>query len=128
MAFTSLKGEINTEFKKVGEKVDGIYIETKVNQGRDQNSSVHTIKKDNGELASFWGSTALDDMLNKCNPGDYIRVEYQGKVKSKSGKDYHSWEVFVDRDKSIEVTPPVKEVSNAGAVPVAEDIDDMPFN
>jgi hypothetical protein len=126
MAFTSLKGEINTEFKEVGEKVDGIYIETKINQGRDQNSSVHTIKKDNGELASFWGSMALDDMLNKCNPGDYIRVEYQGKAKSKMGKEYHSWEVFVDRDKSVVVDTPQPAVSNAGAIPV-EDDDDMPF-
>jgi hypothetical protein len=104
MAFESLKGEVNTKFDNKGDKVDGVYVDTKVNQGKDGNSAVHSIRKDDGSMANFWGTSALDDMISKCKPGDYIRVEYQGLAKSKNNREYHTWEVFKDAERSEVMT------------------------
>jgi hypothetical protein len=111
MAFTSLKGEINQSFKEKGQTLDGVYVETKTNQGPKGNSCVHSVKKDDGEMANFWGSMAMDDMISKCKIGDYIRIEYKGLVKSKAGNDYHDWEVFKDAERSVAMEQPAPAAS-----------------
>jgi len=117
MGFVSVDSGVNTNFENAGEHVDGHFKMTATGQGRDGNSSIHTIQKEDGSMASFWGSTALDDKISKCTPGDFIRVQFEGTKKSKTGRDYKDWAVFVDHEKSKVVEAP----SNDPAIPQADD-------
>ena len=66
-------------------------------------SKLYTVKRDNGEEVKLWGSTVIDDRFLGIPEGAYVKVNYEGLKKSKAGKDYHSYKVFVDLDDVAEV-------------------------
>lgn len=60
-------------------------------------SNMYTIKTEDGEV-KVWGSTVLDDKLLGVPTQTYVKIEYEGKLKSKKGAEYHSYKVFIDED------------------------------
>ena len=80
------------KFEKEGDKIQGILVERKPEQG-DYKSTVYTVK--NGEvLISFFSNAILDDKLKnlELNRTEVI-VEFLGKKKSKKGRDYNDFNV-----------------------------------
>lgn len=76
-------------------------VETEVGPNK---SRMYTIKSGDEEL-KVWGSTVLDDKLLGVPVGTYIKIEYEGKLKSKKGAEYHSYKVFIDMDSMPDGTP-----------------------
>jgi hypothetical protein len=78
------------EPETVGESIQGIYIEKEENVGQFK-SKMYFLKTEEGEK-KIWGSTVLDDLMGKVPLGSEVRITYQGKQPSKSGrqpwKDY----------------------------------------
>jgi hypothetical protein len=85
-------------------------------------STLYTVKKDDGELVKIWGSTVLDDRFLGLPEGSYVKVSYEGLKKGKNGKSYHNYKVFVDDE--AEITKPEPELTNEDA-PL--DPEDIPF-
>lgn len=83
------------------EPLEGTYTTVETNKGQKGNSNLYTFKTDKGEIKA-WGSTVLDDKMLGVPIGTYVRIEYEGLIKSKRGTEYHSYKVFFD-----EVTRPV---------------------
>lgn len=91
--------------------IDGYYLGARTNMGQEQNSTLHSMRvknvgdknhiigdpnENNGEV-SIWGTGVLDDLLSKIRPGQYIRICWLGKSKSKNGgREYHDWDVLLD--------------------------------
>ncbi len=67
-----------------GEFIQGIYLEKEEDVGKFK-SNMYTIKNEDGEI-KFWGSTVLDDLMEKVPVGREVRITYMGKQPSKSGK------------------------------------------
>jgi len=65
-------------------------------------STLYTIKKDNDTEVKVWGSTVLDDRFLGIPTGTYVKVTYEGLKKSKNGKGYHNYKVFIDEATQIE--------------------------
>jgi len=57
-----------------------------------------------------WGSTVLDDKLMSVPVGTFVKIEYEGKLKSKKGAEYHSYKVFIDMDSVPQEQPKDKVV------------------
>jgi len=133
--FESLKqsSEINVKFENAGDSVEGTFVNFAEGQGKDKNSCVYTLKSDEGEEHRFWGSKVLDDQLSKVSMGTYVKVDYKGKAKSKSGREYHDFEVFQDTSTEGVVTQASapKQAAPATSGMASEDPfdqeDDLPF-
>jgi hypothetical protein len=74
--------------------IEGKLLKTEQEVGPNK-SKMYTLETDNGEV-KVWGSTVLDDKLMGVPEGTYIKIDYEGKLKSKKGTEYHSYKVFID--------------------------------
>jgi hypothetical protein len=93
--------EITLESADVWDKsdpVEGKFLKMESEVGPNK-SKMYTVETENGEV-KVWGSTVLDDKLMGVPQGTYIKIEYEGKLKSKKGAEYHSYKVFIDEDDS----------------------------
>lgn len=81
--------------------IEGELVKTESDIGPNK-SNMYTVKTKDGEI-KVWGSTVLDDKLLGVPQGTYIKLEYEGKLKSKKGAEYHSYKVFID-DRSVPET------------------------
>lgn len=56
------------------------------------------IRNEDGTLYIVNGTTSLDEQLGQPGlEGMKVRVEYEGKVKTKNGKGYHSFNCFAEK-------------------------------
>ena len=89
--------------------LDGYYIGSEHNKGKQGNSSIHKflvkeVPPQGGAEAyvkkSVWGSHVLDEQVAQLQPGIFCRVQWLGKTKPKSpsANEYHNWEVFKATD------------------------------
>lgn len=119
-----------------GESVEGYFVDLREDVG-DNKSNIYSLKDDDGNVSTFWGTFVLDDQLSKVAIGTYVKIQYDGKVKSKKGgRAYHSYEVFVlegevhpdfkaDAEPAIETTTP--QTANAAPASAGGSDDDLPF-
>lgn len=82
-----------------GVTLEGTYISKLEGQGQKSNSTVHTVRTEDGDQ-KFWGSTVLDDKLKEVEDtvgfGRAVRITYLGKATSKTGTSYKAWDVEFD--------------------------------
>lgn len=74
--------------------IEGKLVKTETEVGPNK-SKMYTIETDDGPV-KVWGSTVLDDKLMGVPQGTWVKIEYEGKLKSKKGAEYHSYKVFID--------------------------------
>ena len=106
--------------------LDGYYLGCKEIPMKDKTSTLHTVKTDDGEETGVWGTKMLNDELGKRRIGDYIRIQWMGKVPTKSGAlipekkrkstdTFHKWKVFIDDEK-----PPMQSNAQAARAEVSK--------
>ncbi|WP_321421738.1 hypothetical protein [uncultured Methanobacterium sp.] len=78
------------EPEAVGESLQGKYIDLEENVGKFK-SNLYTIRTNEGEI-KIWGSTVLDELMRKVNLNNEVRITFNGKQPSKSGKN--PWKDF----------------------------------
>lgn len=78
------------EPEAIGESLQGKYIDLEENVGRFK-SNLYTIKTAQGEI-KIWGSKVLDELMKKVDLGLEVRITYNGKQPSKTGKN--PWKDF----------------------------------
>jgi hypothetical protein len=74
----------------IGETLQGTYIELEENVGQFK-SNLYTIRSSEGEV-KIWGSKVLDELMKKVDMGMEVRITYNGKQPSKTGKN--PWKDF----------------------------------
>lgn len=114
--------------------VIGFYLGADHIQGKEKEIRIHKFQfeecgnpahlsepvEKGGEIM-LWGAAALDDKLIKNVPvGVLVRVEWLGKVASKSaaGRRYHDFDVQIDKDRvltSSSTSAPMQQSSPANA-------------
>ncbi len=78
------------EPEAIGETLQGTYIELEEDVGQYK-SKLYTIKSIAGEV-KIWGSKVLDELMKKVDLGMEVRITYNGKQPSKTGKN--PWKDF----------------------------------
>ena len=78
------------EPEAIGETLQGKYIDLEENVGQFK-SKLYTIKTSQGEM-KVWGSKVLDELMKKVDMGLEVRITYNGKQPSKTGKN--PWKDF----------------------------------
>ena len=73
------------EPEAMGESVQGRYLDKEEDVGQFK-SNLYTIETKEGEL-KFWGSTVLDDLMEKVPLSCDVKIIFQGKKPSKTGKN-----------------------------------------
>lgn len=86
--------------------IEGKLVKTEHDVGPNK-SNMYTIKTEEGEV-KVWGSTVLDDKLLGVPENTLVKIEYEGKLKSKKGSEYHSYKVFIE-DSEEEPLPEMPE-------------------
>lgn len=120
--------EVTLESSDVWDKqqpIEGKFVKVETEIGPNK-SNMYTIKTDDGEI-KVWGSTVLDDKLMGVPEGSYVKIEYEGKLKSKKGAEYHSYKVFIDTG-----AEDMEDRNEAEAPPLSDEdepinMDDIPF-
>jgi len=51
----------------------------------------------NGKETLVWANTVLETKMARVKEGDKIKIEYLGEVKSKSGRMYRDFKLFIDK-------------------------------
>ena len=148
------EGDTVTKFQATDKSwVVGYYLESKYEQGKDKNSTVHIIQFDSvgdpshlpagvakGDKVSLWGTGVLDNLIvDSVSPGQFVQITWKGiqQPKNPTGRPYHGWGVGVAKDVeplkmgatfSADATPSNAEpaVAPEGAAP-EEELDDLPF-
>jgi len=106
----NVKDSDDTIWDKENEPVlEGKLVKIEQNVGPNE-STLYTLEKDDGHEIKVWGSTVLDDRFLGVPVGTYVRVNYEGKVKSAKGTSYHNYKVFIDEDSlpQDEPDPPIE--------------------
>lgn len=99
--------------------IEGVLTKTEQDIGPNK-SKMYTVETKEGEV-KVWGSTVLDDKLMGVPTGTLVKIEYEGKLTSKKGAQYHSYKVFIDEDSKPESeplpTPPEGEEIDPSEIP-----------
>lgn len=74
------------EPEAVGESIQGRFIDKEEDVGQYK-SNLYTIKTQEGEEIKFWGSTVLDNLMEKVPLSCELKIIFQGKQPSKSGRN-----------------------------------------
>lgn len=81
--------------------VEGLFLESRPNHF-DESKLDFKFEKDDGSVVVINGAGNLNHRMKNVNPGDYCRVEYQGKKLIESGKmkgkEAHNFEVLTAED------------------------------
>lgn len=88
--------DTNADVWDKSEPIEGKLVKVESEIGPNK-SKMYTFATDKDEI-KVWGSTVLDDKLTGVPLNTYVKIEYEGKLKSKKGAEYHSYRVFVDLD------------------------------
>lgn len=90
--------DTNGEIWDMSKPIEGEYVTVEHDIG-PKKSNLYTIRTDAGDV-KVWGSMILDEKLSEILQGTYIKIEYTGKERSKSGNEYHTYKLFIDEDTS----------------------------
>lgn len=119
----NVKSDDDTIWDKEAEPVlMGALTKIERNVGPNE-STLYTVKKDDGKELKIWGSTVLDDRFLGVPEGTYVKVSYEGLKKGKNGKSYHNYKVFIDEDSVPQDMPDTS--NNDDDEPIS--INDIPF-
>jgi len=110
--------------------ITGFYIDKKEGVG-EHNSIAYTIETKSGERLSIWGTKMLNDEMDKVRYGQFIKIQWKGKLLTKAGAlkpekkrtttdSYHAWEVFISKNTpaktgTSDTRPTTQPASNAAA-------------
>lgn len=129
MSRKPLSGDVFKITEELNKTFEGTYLGNrktdtghKNDDGTPKLSTIHTIETAEGPF-SFWGFTAIDNILRQVKTGTYLWITYKGMVKAKNGKA-HS--VAVDYDDEP-VGEPTAESSATAPVTAGFDPDEIPF-
>lgn len=112
-----LSGDVFKITEEVGDTYEGEYMGSRQTDTGHKNpdgsvkfSTIHTMNRD-GQPWSFWGFTAIDNILSRVSAGTYLWITYKGKVKTKNG-NAHSVAVDFDDEtgQPIQQSRPMDEV------------------
>lgn len=85
--------------------LEGALVDVKTEVGPNK-SKLYVVKLlSNSENVSVWGSKVIDDRLATIEIGDFVKIEYTGKKKSKNGAMYKNYDIYVfhNGDKKQEI-------------------------
>lgn len=70
---------------KVGDSVEGRYIEKRVVNTQNGSANIYVVHEDGGEKVGVWGSSVIDSKMATIAIGKMVAIEYLGEEKSKKG-------------------------------------------
>lgn len=81
----------------VGESIQGKYIDKEEGVGQFK-SNLYTVRTQEGEI-KVWGSTVLDNLMEKVPLSSEVKIIFQGKKPSKAGKNpWKDYKVMYKKD------------------------------
>jgi len=119
--------EVTLEDSKTWDKsapIEGKFVKVETEIGPND-SNMYTIETKDGPF-KVWGSTVLDDKLAGVSPNTYIKIDYEGKLTSKKGSQYHSYKVFIDNAEPVE-DEPINDAPPLTADDAPISMSDIPF-
>ena len=108
-------------FEKEPELI-GYFVDIETEVG-ENNSNLYTVRKEDGELISFWGSTVIDTRMKNIMPDEMVKIVYLGKTKSqKSNRVFKNFEIY---HKKADMELPKEDAKTAE--PSKEDLEQIGF-
>ena len=85
---------VGFQWTKPGETVKGVLKEVTVDS--TYNNKRYVLDTEKGEI-SFFGTSVLNNRLKNAVIGDNIGIEYKGEVKSKQGRLFKDFDIFIKK-------------------------------
>lgn len=100
MAYEEVNPSIWT-YENDGDFVEGHFISIQKDVGENK-SNLYTLRKEDGNLISVWGSAILDSRMSAIQVNDMVKITYKGLGEKKGGKNAPKiFKVEVDPDKKL---------------------------
>ena len=77
-----------------GQTAEGIYADMQVREFSDRSAKLYTLNVDSGRTVRFWGSTILDQRLDRVPIGTWVQITYKGQA-GQGNRRYKDFEVNV---------------------------------
>ena len=74
-----------------GDAIGGELVAIEHNTGQKSSSTIYTIRTQDSDVVSFWGSAVLDKHLAGAKVGDVVLVKYFGMKQNAKGTEYKSF-------------------------------------
>lgn len=112
--FEALTGG-NAQKLEVGETVEGLVFHIDRDQGQEKNSTVYHIRQKDGSVKKIWGAAIIDNSLSeaKLDVPYVVRIAFDGKGKTSTGKPLNLYTVEVDRDADHSEYPDEESIAEA---------------
>lgn len=89
------KGDV-FRFEKVGDTIEGKFVA--VHQGQKYpDNQIYEIETPKAQIVTVFGTTILNQKMQKVEIGSYVRIIYKGGIPTKRGKDAKDFAVFVQK-------------------------------
>lgn len=96
-------GGINSETNKPNPKqLEGYYLGKRTTENANGTSTIHVFQTPKGNEGA-WGTADLNTKLSGVALGTKVKIEYGEKKKLQGGKTKHIYNVYFDKEDTIEV-------------------------
>lgn len=84
--------------RQVGDKLHGFYVEKKNINTKKGAATIYVIHADDDKKYDLWGSAVITSAFDQIKLGAEVEIEYLGMAESKSGNDFHNYEIAADNE------------------------------
>lgn len=124
--WTKVSGNSNqTTWKpeKADDEVAGRYIDHKENVGKNH-SNIYILQQPDGSEVAVWGSTVIDNNMNRIQVGSEVRIVFLGlETNDKTGRTFKNFDIFSRRPENVTTPAPTSKGEETEEVSP----DDIPF-
>lgn len=89
---------------EAGDSIEGLYLEQKTVQKYGKDNNVYTLRTrtPQGNLCDtvIFGRLDLDNKMSNIQPGQYLRITFEGYAKSKLGRQFKQFKVEIGKPQS----------------------------
>ena len=78
----------------VGESIQGILKNKRYGVG-PYKQNLYTLKTDENKTVDIWGRTQLDNLMEQADIGEYIRITFNGSIKTNNNKQMYVYNLEI---------------------------------
>lgn len=93
----------NKQDIQVGDKIEGFYVDTHTSNFADDNATYYVILMEDDKKMDIKGTSGIESKFKEIPVGSYVRVTFNGKVKTKQGRFMNDYKVEYDDEKKVEL-------------------------
>jgi len=91
---TGIQKNITWKPEEPGDYITGKYLRSEAGKGKGEGLIFHIIEDSQGQEVSILGRAVLNKKMELVEPGDIIRILFNGISKNQKGREYYDYALY----------------------------------